>query len=202
MHHAGGFPDLREPFMAILTRRSVCTGLFRAQSTRHCSVPNTMGALLLRGGIESVRDEAVQEPEISSEQMLCMIFLFFPLLPHSDLPLISKTVWEVDHERIGEILTLFKDVTNMRSSRLDYRNSALHAFLHDDELLPAPPSPEFTPIFPRSRHFGHGKPQIGPEMLEQRGKGLVENFPQVQMGSDDSYAGILQGNLEIVGGWR
>ncbi|EKM84410.1 hypothetical protein AGABI1DRAFT_124718 [Agaricus bisporus var. burnettii JB137-S8] len=178
-----GFPDLREPFMAILTRRSVCTGLFRAQSTRHCSVPNTMGALLLRGGIESVRDEAVQEPEISSEQML-------------------KTVWEVDHEYIGEIRTLFRDVTSMRSSRLDYRNSALHAFLHEDELLPTPPLPEFTPIFPRSRDFGHGKPQIGPEMLEQRGKGLVENFPQVQMGSDDSYAGILQGNLEIVGGWH
>jgi hypothetical protein len=56
--------------MAILTRRSVHAGPFRTQSARHDSVPSSIGALLLQDGVERVREEAIQEPEISRERML------------------------------------------------------------------------------------------------------------------------------------
>jgi hypothetical protein len=56
--------------MAILTRHSARAGSFRTQLVRHGSVPSSIGALLLHGGIERVRDEAVQDPEISRERIL------------------------------------------------------------------------------------------------------------------------------------
>jgi hypothetical protein len=93
----------------------------------------------------------------------------------------------------------------MRRPQPNYKNSVLVSFLHKDDPLPALISlqePEFTPLFPRSRNFGHGKRGIGFEMQEQKAKELIEMLPEAKLGSGGSDSDIPQANLEIVGGWR
>jgi hypothetical protein len=100
---------------------------------------------------------------------------------------------------------MLKHVADMRLPQPNYKNTVLHAFLHEDVPLPGTPLPEeeFVPIFPRSRRPGHGNADSSAKLFLGQGvKDLARAIPEARIDSDDSDMSLARATMEIVDGWR
>lgn len=88
----------------------------------------------------------------------------------------------------------------MRGPQPNHKNSAVHAFLHEDDptTMTLPPDEEFASLFPRNRRIGNGFPMAHKQSLQE----LLELVPEVDIASEDSETNVMNANLEIVDGWR